>query len=283
MLDVFYLCLISEADYKFHNDKLTRACEQQAQTPLKVQKNLVDLIKQTIQDPPQKSQALHKLIALKVLNKIVNIKNPDLNKYAEDTILESLVQIAGKNEQNSLEGAQSMLIRGQNIFGPEEQDIHRSASFLVYLLNCIEKWALSSFESETAGESRFNEVYQLLLKKGIQFPSSFRERSDLNNESSIDSSRDFGTNSSRSSINSLQAEKREEIGALKSKLKQVKDVAKRARKLVNDDAYIEQDDLYQDKLDFEVAQALCSESISQLQNSQISVHISNSKSLIEIM
>ena len=81
-----------------------------------------------------------------------------------------------------------MLSRGKNIFGPEEKDHQNSANFLIILLDCIEKWALtfqfeegevddavsSSTRSKAQAGDKFYRCYTKLLEKGVKFPSTFQ-------------------------------------------------------------------------------------------------------------
>ncbi len=81
-----------------------------------------------------------------------------------------------------------MLTRGKNIFGPEEKDSQSSANFLIILLDCIEKWALTfqfedvevndtlstSTKSKASTGDKFYKSYTKLLEKGVKFPSTFK-------------------------------------------------------------------------------------------------------------
>ena len=70
-------------------------------------------------------------------------KNPELNKYAEGKIMERLTILAEFNSTGEEKSAQSLLTRGNNIFGADEPDTQMSSNFLIILLDCIEKWALT--------------------------------------------------------------------------------------------------------------------------------------------
>ena len=80
--------------------------------------------------------------------------------------------------------------RGNNIFGPDEKDTQSSANFLIILLDCIEKWALtfledggevndaistSTWNAGTTGD-KFYKAYQKLIDKGVKFPSTFKNQ-----------------------------------------------------------------------------------------------------------
>ena len=70
------------------------------------------------------------------------------------------------------------MTRGKNIFGPDEKDQSSSANFLIILLDCLEKWALTFQFSEDGaggGENKFYKSYKQLLDKGVKFPSSFKQ------------------------------------------------------------------------------------------------------------
>ena len=57
-----------------------------------------------------------------------------------------LTVLAEWNNDPDENSAQALLTRGKNIFGPEERDTQSSANFLIILLDCIEKWALTFLE-----------------------------------------------------------------------------------------------------------------------------------------
>jgi hypothetical protein len=86
---------------------------------------------------------MHKFFSLKLLNKCVLKKNNDLNKYTESKILDRLSILAQVNNDPNEKSAQALLTRGKFIFGDDEADTQSSANFLIILLDCIEKWALT--------------------------------------------------------------------------------------------------------------------------------------------
>lgn len=57
--------------------------------------------------------------------------------------MQRLSILAEFNNDSSEKSAQALLTRGKNIFGPDEKDSQNSANFLIILLDCIEKWALT--------------------------------------------------------------------------------------------------------------------------------------------
>lgn len=70
-------------------------------------------------------------------------KNTELNNYVEAKIMSRLTILAEYNNNPEEKSAQLLLSRGKNIFGPDEPDHQNSANFLIILLDCIEKWALT--------------------------------------------------------------------------------------------------------------------------------------------
>jgi hypothetical protein len=64
---------------------------------LKAQKAAIDKIKQIIKAPPKKFTASHKFYCLKLLNKIVMKKNPEVNKYVDKKLLKRLCVFAEFN------------------------------------------------------------------------------------------------------------------------------------------------------------------------------------------
>lgn len=70
-------------------------------------------------------------------------KNMELNHYIEQKIMSRLTILAEFNNNPEEKSAQLLLSRGKNIFGPDEKDHQNSANFLIILLDCIEKWALT--------------------------------------------------------------------------------------------------------------------------------------------
>ena len=88
-------------------------------------------------------------------------KNPELNVYIEQKILDRLTILAEFNNDPEEKSAQALLTRGKNIFGAEEKDTSSSANFLIILLDSIEKWALTfQFSEENqGGENKFYKCY----------------------------------------------------------------------------------------------------------------------------
>ena len=61
--------------------------------------------------------------------------NKELAKYVEKKTLKRLTIFAEFNKGGELS------IRGEYIFGVDEKDRKSAATFLILLLDCIEKWA----------------------------------------------------------------------------------------------------------------------------------------------
>jgi len=80
-------------------------------------------------------------MALKILNKVIIRKNPELNNYTENKILARLQTFAVHNHDEKEERLEVILNRGATIFGPDERDSKNSKQFLILLLECIEKWS----------------------------------------------------------------------------------------------------------------------------------------------
>ena len=76
-------CVASEKAYKQYSDKLVSSCGVNSSTSLKSQKACIDKIKEVIKAPSKKHPPIHKFYSLKLLNKCVLKKNPDLNLYIE--------------------------------------------------------------------------------------------------------------------------------------------------------------------------------------------------------
>lgn len=60
-----------------------QVCLERAKTPLKVQKIVIDKVKEIIKAEPDKFRAQSKFFALKLLNKVILKKNNALNVYVE--------------------------------------------------------------------------------------------------------------------------------------------------------------------------------------------------------
>lgn len=137
------LCIDKDNQYRKLSDKIVHVCTEKAKTPLKTQKLVIDRIKEVIKAEPEKYRAQSKFFALKLLNKIVLKKNTALNNYVEAKIMGRLTTLAEFNNDPDEKSAQALLTRGRTIFGPNEPDTQSSANFLIILLDCIEKWALT--------------------------------------------------------------------------------------------------------------------------------------------
>ena len=185
---VVLLCVENDKNYKKMSDKIVHACLDKAKTPLKIQKLVVDRIKEVIKAEPKKFRAQSKFFALKLLNKVILKKNGPLNVYVEQKIMDRLSVFAEFNNDPHENSAQALLTRGKNIFGPEEKDTQSSANFLIILLDCIEKWALTFLEdaedindavststkNRASAGDKFYKAYQKLIDKGVKFPSTFK-------------------------------------------------------------------------------------------------------------
>ena len=83
--------------------------------------------------------------------------------------------------------ASELMIRGENIFGAQEKDTKTSATFLIILLNCIEKWAQIEYGqpgsgcAENTSNYSFKGVYKELKRINITFPSSFNLNPEMSN------------------------------------------------------------------------------------------------------
>ena len=87
--------------------------------------------------------AMQKLHALKLLNKIIMKKNPGVIRHVEKVLLSDLVTLAKHNHSRSVTSCNALLMRGSSIFGSDEADAQTSSHFLIILLGCIERWALT--------------------------------------------------------------------------------------------------------------------------------------------
>ena len=113
--------------------------------------------------------------------------------------MQRLTQLAEFNNDPFEKSAQALLQRGKNIFGPEEKDTASSANFLIILLDCIEKWALTFLEEgdqvndaiststrskSNATGDKFFKCYQRLIDKGVKFPSTFKAKKAVKDKAS---------------------------------------------------------------------------------------------------
>jgi len=95
--NVVVFCVKAEPNYKSFSDKIVKSCMKDNATPLKVQKAIIDKVKEIIKAAPKKHAALEKFYCLKLLNKIILKKNAELNKHVENKIMERLTILAEFN------------------------------------------------------------------------------------------------------------------------------------------------------------------------------------------
>lgn len=104
---------------------------------------LVDHVKVVIKGG-KKFPADQKVRALKLLNKAIlkSDTNLDFIKYVQKKIMDRLAILAlyCPREMNPSDAA-NLKQRGAHIFGLDERDVNQSATFLILLLDCVEKWA----------------------------------------------------------------------------------------------------------------------------------------------
>ena len=81
MIEFTLGCISGPVAYKAYSDKIVGSCGKDAKTPLEVQKGLVDKIKEVIKAGPKRHPAIHKFFSLKLLNKVILKKNPELNAH----------------------------------------------------------------------------------------------------------------------------------------------------------------------------------------------------------
>ena len=74
-------------------------------------------------------------------------------------MLDRLRNFAVFNNQKDEISAHALLTRGNTIFGPEEPDTQMSANFLIILLDCLEKWALTFQFEDSKDENNFFKIY----------------------------------------------------------------------------------------------------------------------------
>ena len=308
-------CVKSDANYKSLSDKIVKSCTKDSATTIKSQKAVVDKIKEIVKAGPKKHAALEKFYCLKLLNKIILKKNPELNKYVENKIMDRLTIFAEFNNNKDEKSAQSLLTRGKNIFGADEKDQQSSANFLIILLDCIEKWALTfQFEdldgSASKEENKFYKSYKALIDKGVKFPSTFKQQKkvadqgqmpsmgdSMNQSQSAASSQDrresqvgstsqaFDDNQSVaqsiSAQSSITPEKKSIIAGLKKKMQSVKEASKKAKKCVESDFAGADAQATQQMI--QDALKTGEESITNLMSDDIAPHISNAEALLEKM
>jgi hypothetical protein len=71
--------------------------KQKEWVPSKVKKFVVDKIKSIIKSDPKEIRAQEKLVALKLLNRAILKKNPEFNRYVEQTLMARLSILAQYN------------------------------------------------------------------------------------------------------------------------------------------------------------------------------------------
>ena len=191
----------------------------------------------------------------------------ELNNYVEAKIMSRLTILAEFNNNPEEKSAQLLLSRGKNIFGPDEKDHQNSANFLIILLDCIEKWALtfqfeegevddavsSSTRSKAQTGDKFYRCYTKLLEKGVKFPSTFQGKERQVKKEKRSADQDEGPPQvqaqarpsnlsvqqvpddaqSQSTTFGISPEKKERIGQLKKKMQKVKEMSKQAKKFLD--------------------------------------------------
>jgi hypothetical protein len=122
----------------------------------------------------KKNSAEVKLRALKLLNKAIckSETNPDFLIYAQKKVMARLTIFAcfcpkGKSPADLT----NLRTRGENIFLSDESDKKSASSFLIVLLDCLERWAKKYAKDHRTGETTiFYKSHQELLSKKISFP-----------------------------------------------------------------------------------------------------------------
>ena len=302
MMDLVLECISSDSKYKKTSERIVNACTKDGGSNLKVQKAAIDKIKEVIKAPPKKHRASEKFYSLKLLNKIVMKKNSELNKYCENKILDRLSKLGEFNTNKDEKSAQSLLTRGNTIFGPEETDTSMSANFLIILLDCIEKWALTfQFQdvensAKNTGENKFYKVYQNLIDKGVKFPSTFKQQKESKSndqkigrnqarqqvnesfnvsqfKSAVKQSPDVFATADTSAISdttsmmsskSMTQDKKLVINNLKKKMQKVKEQSKAAKKFLEDPNDHQPQSITMHRQQFEEAMKLGAESVNEL-------------------
>jgi len=148
----------SEEEFQYKCEAILENLEpnQTNWVPFKVKRQVVDAVKEVIKGPPKDYGAHEKLNALRLLNKSILLRNNEFNRYVENILMAGLQRLAqfnapkqaddaasdaGSAKLSAHDTAQEMLRRGEMIFGPHETDRQSSATFLVILLDSIEKWS----------------------------------------------------------------------------------------------------------------------------------------------
>jgi len=183
-----------------------------------------------------------------------------------------------------------------------------SANFLIILLDCIEKWALTfqfQDEGDSKKENEFYKSYQSLLDKGVKFPSTFKQQKQLDSPDRKDTMAQVRTsiqsnssmfqsnmsqqqpavvdNSDTTSQQSITPEKKNVIQQLKKKMQKVKESAKNAKLYLERGFEDNPQELLAKKAQFEEAMMVGTESVNELMSDDISPHVSNSEQLLEKM
>ena len=97
-----------------------------------------------------------------------------------------------------------------------------SANFLIILLDCIEKWALTFQYEDAEQENNYFKSYKSLLDIGVKFPSTFKTGRQEAMNQSLAKSGQFDTNLSvkddNISMASSSSDKKTLIANLKKKM-----------------------------------------------------------------
>lgn len=122
---------------------------------------IVNVVKQTIKSKTHTS--LQKLLCLRLLNKCFGKQgeNKEFARYVEKKILARLCIFAQHNKEKGEE--QDLAFKGEFIFSEKEKDRRSAASFMILLLECMERWAkIEPYSADAKGPSEFAKTYQSL-------------------------------------------------------------------------------------------------------------------------
>ena len=134
----------------------------------KLQKPIVDYIKVVIKS--KKHTSFQKVLALRLLNKCVEARCNEFNRYVEKKILKRLLIFAEHNKDRN--SPNDLLSKGETIFSHDEKDKTNACVFLIVLLDSIEKWAnICPLADNNRSPSDFAKGYQKLKSYKILFPS----------------------------------------------------------------------------------------------------------------
>eukprot|EP00347_Sterkiella_histriomuscorum_P009535 403340835 len=129
---------------------------------------IVAHIKQVIKS--KQSTSHQKLLALRLLNQCVLKNAKDFHKVIDKKIIKRLGILAQFNKEKNSED--DMVTKGTFLFSEKEPDKKSSQRFLVYLLDCIERWSQSfPLGEDWKTPTGYMKLYQSLLQKKILFPS----------------------------------------------------------------------------------------------------------------